>query len=111
MTTQRISRGLHEGIPGLLFKDGEGAFRTGIFPDDFAERLTALKVESGLSWNAFAGALGVDPKQVGRWRKGTAPSAGAMLSLFDLAFSIPGGTDVLRGRPPTHATTRRRWRS
>ena len=111
MTTQRISRGLHEGIPGLLFKDGERAFRTGIFPDDFAERLTALKVESGLSWNAFAAALGVDPKQVGRWRKGTAPSAGAMLSLFDLAFSIPGGTDVLRGRPPDRATRRRRWRS
>ena len=44
----------------------------------------------GLTWNAFARALGVDKKQMRRWRRGTEPCGGAMLSLIRLASHIPG---------------------
>ena len=39
--------------------------------------------------------LGVDSRQLLRWRKGGAPNGGAMLSLVRLARRIPGGLDML----------------
>ena len=68
---------------------------TGLLPEDFALRLELLKNASGLTWNAFSNALGVDPKLVRRWRHGTEPSGGPMHSLFRLSACIPGGLDTL----------------
>ena len=42
--------------------------------------------------------LGVDRRQVLRWRKGTEPSGGAMRALFQLASWIDGGLAILIGR-------------
>ena len=68
---------------------------TGLLPEDFALRLELLKEASGQTWNAFADALGVDPKIVLRWRQGSEPSGGPMHSLFRLSACIPHGLDVL----------------
>ena len=71
---------------------------TGVLPENFPERLTCLKEASGLTWTAFAQALGVDRKQVRRWRKkGVEPSGGPMLALLRLAMRIPGGLEILMG--------------
>jgi hypothetical protein len=68
-----------------------------VLPEDFPVRLCRIKEASGLSWNALAEKLGVDPRQVARWRKGVEPSGGAMLALVKLAMLIPGGVQVLLG--------------
>lgn len=81
-------------------------YGSGVLPEDFARRLTRLKEASGLSWNGFAEALGVDPKQLLRWRHGAEPCGGAMLSLIALAARIPGGLEVALGediQPPQKA--------
>ena len=66
-------------------------------PADFARRLTQLKEASGLTWNGFSEAVGMESKNMHRWRKGTEPSGGSMHSLFCLASRIPGGLDILIG--------------
>jgi len=66
-----------------------------LIPEDFAERLEALKEAAELSWEGMAVCLGVDSRQLLRWRKGGAPNGGAMLSLVRLARRIPGGLDML----------------
>ena len=66
-------------------------------PADFARRLTDLKEASGLTWNGFAEAVGIESKNLHRWRRGTEPSGRAMHSLFCLASRIPGGLDILMG--------------
>ncbi len=75
-------------------------YGNGVLPDDFARRLHLLKEATGLSWNGFAEALGVDPKQVLRWRHGSEPCGGAMLSLIRLAGRIPGGLELALGEDP-----------
>ena len=70
---------------------------SGVLPEDFPNRLTRLKEASGLTWSGLAQAIGVDRKQLHRWRKGTEPCGGAMLSLVRFASRIPGGLDILRG--------------
>ena len=46
-------------------------------PEDFPERLSRLKEANGLTWTGFAQAIGVDGKQLRRWRrKGVEPSGG-----------------------------------
>ena len=72
-------------------------YGSGVLPDDFVQRLVRLKTASGLTWNGFAEALGVDTKQVLRWRRGTEPCGGAMHSLFRLAPRIPGGPRPAHG--------------
>ena len=72
-------------------------YGSGLLPEDFVRRLTRLKEASGLTWRGFAEALGVDPKQVLRWRHGTEPCGGAMHSLTLLAARIPGGLELLMG--------------
>lgn len=64
-------------------------------PEDFGERLALLKEASGLSWRGLARFLGIDPKQLRRWRNGTEPCGGAMLSLGRFARGLPGGLDIL----------------
>ena len=60
-------------------------------PPDFPDRLCALKEMTGLSWERMAAAMGVDSRQLHRWRRGTAPSGKAMLSLVRLATQTPEG--------------------
>ncbi len=68
-----------------------------LLPPDFPQRLDALKELSGLSWERMASAIGVDSRQVHRWRRGTHPTGEAMLSLVRLATRVPGGLAELLG--------------
>ena len=67
-----------------------------LMPDDFSDRLTALKEMTGLSWEGMAVGMGVDPRQLLRWREhGGAPNGGAMLALVRLAIRVPEGLGEL----------------
>ena len=70
---------------------------SGVLPQDFAQRLDRLRRAANLTWNGLADALGVDRKQVLRWKDGTEPCGGAMLSIFGLAALVPGGLDIIMG--------------
>ena len=72
-------------------------YYTGELPGDFPQRLVRLKDASGLTWEEFAEALGVELKQVLRWQNGTEPCGGAYHCLVLLATQIPGGLDILMG--------------
>ena len=48
-----------------------------LIPEDFGKRLTLLKEKAGLSWEGLATCIGVDHRQLLRWRKkGAEPSGG-----------------------------------
>ena len=88
--------------PSPLFLPG-----VALLPENFADRLTVLKEITGLSWDGMAVCLGVDIKQLLRWRHGGTPNGGAMLSLVRLATRVPEGLGdllddedliVIRGR-------------
>ena len=67
-----------------------------LMPDDFPERLTALRDLLGLNWEEMSVCLGVDPRQMLRWRShGASPNGGAMLSLVRLAIRSPDGLAML----------------
>ena len=67
--------------------------------NDLPARLARLKQALGLSWDALAACLGVDPRQLQRWRSGTLPNGFAMAALFLLADRIPGAElKVLEGQ-------------
>ena len=67
-----------------------------LMPGDFPRQLAALKELTGLTWEGMADALGVDPRQLFRWRKQDGePNGGAMLSLVRLAVRVPGGLALL----------------
>jgi len=66
-------------------------------PDDFGERLAGLKTHSGLTWEAMAESIGVDSRQLLRWRRGSCPNGGAMLSLVRWAGLLPNGLEELLG--------------
>lgn len=67
-----------------------------LMPDDFREKLEVIKGLTGLSWEGLATAMGVDSRQLWRWRKrGGEPGAGAMLALARLALRVPGGLALL----------------
>ena len=68
-----------------------------LMPADFPERLDTLKEMSGMSWERMAASIGVDSRQLHRWRHGTNPSGEAMLSLVRLATRVPGGLAELLG--------------
>ena len=86
------------GEPGDLAIHGRPVpYQTGVLPKDFVQRLNRLKKASGLTWSAFADALGVDKKSLYRWSNGTEPCGGAYHSLMSLAPMIPGGVDILMG--------------
>lgn len=86
---------LHGGGPVIAGRPVP--YPSGELPEDFAERLERLKQASGLSWDAFAEAVGVERKQVLRWRRGTEPSGSAYHGLVELARWIPGGIEILLG--------------
>ncbi len=67
-----------------------------LLPEDFREKLEAIKKLAGLSWEGMAVAMGVDSRQLWRWRRrGVKPNGGAMLALVRLALWVPGGLAVL----------------
>jgi len=70
---------------------------SGDLPPDFPQRLVRLKEASGLTWEEFAWVLGVELKQVLRWKNGTEPCGGAYHCLVLLATWIPGGPRILMG--------------
>ena len=73
-------------------------YQSGVLSPDFKDRLESLKEAGGLTWSAFSQTIGVDRKQVRRWRrKGVEPSGGAMESLYRFAGRFPGGLDILIG--------------
>lgn len=76
--------------PDLLFG---GTF----LPEDFPQRLELLKEVSGLTWDAMAACMGVDPRQLRRWRRGTRPSGDGLFALMTLASQFPGGVHMLLG--------------
>ncbi len=87
-----------DGSPDRITVNGRVLpLESGVLPEDFPERLTRLKEASGLTRTAFAQAIGVDPKQVGRWRKGVEPAGRAVLSLLRFSLRIPGGLEILAG--------------
>ena len=70
-----------------------------LLPEDFGVRLARLKEALGLTWEGFASMIGVDYRQMLRWRKtGAEPSGGAMLALVDLSVQVPGGLGILLDR-------------
>lgn len=76
--------------PSQLFAPG-----VSLLPEDFPERLTALKEITGLSWEGMAVCLGVDIRQLRDWRNGGVPNGGAMLALVGLAIRVPRGLAAL----------------
>ena len=70
-----------------------------LLPRDFTDRLERLKEASGLTWAGLAKAIGVDHKQMYKWRKGVEPSGGAMYGLFRFAARLDGGLGILMDEP------------
>ena len=66
-------------------------------PDDFVDRLEYLKQISGLTWDGMANYMGVDPRQIRRWRHGTKPCGDTLFALLTLAARFPGGVHILLG--------------
>ena len=67
-----------------------------VMPEDFREKLEAIRALTGLTWEGMAVAMGVDSRQLWRWRRhGVQPNGGAMLALVRLALRVPGGLAVL----------------
>ena len=67
-------------------------------PDDFPDRLERLRQVADLTWAGLAAAIGVDYRQMYRWRKhGVEPSGAAMDRLYKFASRIHGGLEILLG--------------
>ncbi len=66
-------------------------------PTDFPERLEHFKEASDLTWDAMAACMGVDPRQLRRWRHGTRPSGDGLFALLTLASQFRGGVHMLLG--------------
>jgi len=67
-----------------------------LVPEDFREKLEVIKRLTGLPWEGLATAMGVDSRQLWRWRKrGGEPGAGAMLALARISLRVPGGLALL----------------
>ena len=96
-TRRRASPRLPEYGGGPVIAGRPVPYPSGELPDDFAERLERLKQASGLSWERLAEAIGVERKQVLRWRRDTEPSGSAYHALVELARWIPGGLEILLG--------------
>ena len=55
------------------------------FPREFPDRLERFKEETGLTWNALARRLGVNPYRLREWRRGTVPDSTNLFILLTLA--------------------------
>lgn len=64
-------------------------------PEGFSDDLRSLKEASGLTWDEFADCLGVDPRQLQRWRDGTKPSGDGLYALLQFATQVPGGVQMI----------------
>ena len=58
------------------------------FPPDFPERLERFREAAGLSWRGLARCLRVSARCVWRWKAGTKPDPGHLISLFNLAAEM-----------------------
>ncbi len=58
------------------------------FPPDFPDRLDAFRQAAGLSWRGLARLLKVNARLVYRWKNGTVPGSGHLVSLFSLAAGM-----------------------
>lgn len=65
------------------------------FPEDFGERLERFIELAGLSWEEFAGRLGIDADRVMECREGAVPTGGEVLPIMRVAWSVPGGIEVM----------------
>ena len=65
------------------------------FPEDFGERLERLIELAGLSWEEFAERLRIDVDRVMEWREGAVPTGGEVWHIMRLAWSVPGGFEVM----------------
>ena len=80
-----------DGITEQTFDEEQDlALQAAVLAEDFPKRLERLHEVSGLTWAAFARAIGVDPKLVHRWRNGVEPRGWAMHALFRFAARMPG---------------------
>ena len=66
-----------------------------LFPKDLGERRERLTELAGLSWEEFAQRLNVEDYRVTEWRNDTIPTGGEVWHIMRLAFSVPGGMDVM----------------
>lgn len=64
-------------------------------PEDFPERIERLRLATGLSREAFAHCLSVDPRQLRQWMRGTKPRGDGLFALFTMASRLPGGLELL----------------
>ena len=64
-------------------------------PEDFPERIEGLRLATGLSREAFAHCLSVDPRQLRQWMRGTKPRGDGLFALFTMASRLPGGLELL----------------
>ncbi len=55
------------------------------FPRDFPERLDRFREAAGLTWRELARRLKINARSVRRWKAGTRPGPGHLVSLFNLA--------------------------
>ena len=92
-------RGNSEEV-GIEIAGRVAPYLSGVLPADFPQRLERLREASGLTWNAFADAIGIDKKRVHRWhdkKKPVKPDSGGFYALVEIASLIPGGLDILMG--------------
>ena len=66
-----------------------------LFPKDYPERLERLVELIRLTWEEFAERLGVENERVTAWREGTIPTGGEVWHIMRLAYSVPGGIEVM----------------
>ena len=66
-----------------------------LFPDDFGQRLERLLELADISWEQFADFLGVEYDRVIEWREGAIPTGGQVWQVMHLAWSVPGGIEVM----------------
>ena len=65
------------------------------FPEDFAERLERLIEFADLSREEFAQRLGIDSERVAEWFEGAELTGGEVWHVARLAWSIPGGLEII----------------
>ena len=58
------------------------------FPKDFPERLDLFRQSAGLTWRGLARLLKVNARSVRRWKAGTKPGSGHLISLLNLAAGM-----------------------
>ena len=85
------------GVRPVTLPPPDLLFGVPFLPEDFSERLEHFKEISGLPWDVMASCLGVDPRQLQRWRQGTRPSGDGLFALLTLAARFPGGVHMLLG--------------